>query len=354
MVEKAVDVLNSYRDLVWPEVNSYLHDPLYPNDFSVDPKYKSLGDFHWKLLREYPERRGKYIRPTLLLLTCEAMGSSGKEALKTAAAMQISEEWLLIHDDLEDGSKERRGKATLHNIYGTELAVNAGDALHVIMWKVLSDNYSILGTDKTNLLMDEFYKILSRTTFGQTAELKWTQENKFDVTDEDWFFVCDGKTSYYTIAGPMRLGAIISGATQKQLDSISEFGIYLGRCFQLVDDILDLTSDFGGLKKQQGNDIYEGKKTVMVGHVIRNSTGHDHDKLLSVFKKKREDITPEEVNWVISTMNKYGSIQYGKELAMQLRDKSYDIFKNELNFLWHSPARGKLESLIHFVLERDH
>lgn len=268
--------------------------------------------------------------------------------------MQVSEDWLLIHDDFEDGSWERRGLPTLHRMHGSELAVNAGDALQVIMWKILFDNQRVLGAQKSYEIAQEFYTMLTRTTIGQTAEIKWAIENKVDFSDDDWFFIADGKTSYYTISGPMRLGAIMAGVTKKQLDSITNFGLYLGRCFQLVDDILDVTSDFGGLKKQTGNDIFEGKRTIILGHLLRTAGKEDKKRLVSILSLKKDAKSKEDVLWVMKKMIDYGSIDYAKGLALELKNKAYEIFSKELKFLAHKPAREELESLIHFVLERDH
>lgn len=349
----AIKILESYKGLVWPEIKRYLKDPIYPQAFKVASKYKKERDFHWRLIKEYPQRKGKYLRPTLLMLTAEAMGAKTEKAIKTAAAMQVSEDWILIHDDFEDNSLERRGKPTLHRMFGNELAVNAGDSLQIIMWKILADNQAILGQKKTFGLIDEFYRILSRTTFGQSIEIKWSKENKAGLTDEDWFFIADGKTFYYTIAGPVRLGAIIAGANQRQLETLAEFGIYLGRSFQIIDDVLDLTSDFAGLKKQTGNDIYEGKRTVILGHLLRSTSPADKKKLISILCKKREEKNQKEVAWVIQKMKEYRSLDYARLLATKLKEKALFIFEKDLKFLSKQPSRKNLETLIHFVLERE-
>lgn len=350
----AGEILEHYRDLTWNELKNYLQDPQYPQSFKIDKKYEKERDFHWQVVREYPERKGKYLRPTLVLLAAEAMGVDVKLAVRTASAMQICEEWCLVHDDFEDDSMERRGRPALHRIYGSEVAVNAGDHLHVIMWKILADNISILGEEKTSRLIDEFYRILSRTVIGQTVEIRWTKSGKFNLTDKEWFFIADGKTSYYTIAGPMRLGAIIAGATAKQLDILAKLGIYLGRCFQIIDDVLDITSDFNGLKKQQGNDIYEGKRTIILSHLFRTASSPDKKKLTVIMKKSRAEKTQKEVNWVVKKMIDYGSIVYARKVASGLKDRAFDIFNTRAKFLSRPLARKKLESLMAFILERNH
>lgn len=288
------ETLDKTKHLVWPEIEKYLKDPPYPTQFKVPDKYKNDVRLYWKINRVYPERKGKYLRPTLVLLTAEAFGVKRREALKVAAAIQLSEEWILIHDDIEDKSPARRGGPALHQLYGNELALNAGDALQIIMWKILND----LGLPK---ISEEFYCMLMRTTLGQGVEQIWTNRKTKKISDREYFFVADSKSGYYSIAGPMRLGAMIAGATPAQIDKITDFGLHLGRCFQLVDDILDYDQD----KK-------EGRVT------LANTKG----------------------------------IRYTRKLAEGEKQKAVEIFESKLGFLAREPARSELKELIDFILER--
>lgn len=137
-------VLKERKPKIYEKITKYL-----PNKFPEE---------HYKMVRDYPDRQGKYLRPVLVLLANEMFGGKEENALLTAAAMQTSEDWILIHDDIQDGSEERRGKPCLHKIYGMELALNAGDALHMIMWKMFFDNIEFLGIEKStkifNLMQD--------------------------------------------------------------------------------------------------------------------------------------------------------------------------------------------------------
>lgn len=353
MSKQVIQVLTEKRAIVWREIQKYLKQAV--GESTIKENYSKANQwqvFHQDLICDYPKRLGKYLRPTLLLLTAQAMGFPLQKAIKTAAVMQTSEDWILIHDDVEDESEQRRGKLALHKIYGKELAINAGDGLHILMWQMLWDNIDIVGQAKAAEITTEFIRILKRTVFGQTIEIKWTQENKIDLTDEDVFFIIDGKTVYYSIAGPMRLGAILAGADQKQLKLLYEFGLLLGRSFQIVDDLLDLTSDFSGQKRQQGNDIYEGKRTIMLGHLLRTLSGKDKGKLINILAKKRDKKTVEEVSWVINKMKKSGSLDYGRQMAQDLAGQAKNFFEQELKFLKKEPARSQLRMLIDFVVER--
>lgn len=351
--EEVLSVLNGYKKEIWPLIEASLKDANYPSSFTIPEKYKKEVEFCWQIARDYPERKGKYLRPTLLCLTNEALGGERSKALITAAAMQVSEEWLLIHDDIEDDSEMRRGKPTLHKLHGVEQAINAGDILHLVMWGMLSKNHHLLGTNLKMEIDKEFARMLLRTAIGQGVEQKWIQENKIDMEDADWEFIADGKTCYYSIAGPMRLGAMIAGASKNEIEKITEFGKSLGRCFQLVDDLLDVTGDFDGLKTK-ANDIYEGKRTVILIHLLNNTNEEDREKLKKFLEKSQAEKTEVEVSWVLKKMREYGSIDYAKERAKKYQKEALEILKNELDFLGKQPARGRIEMLVKFILERDH
>lgn len=353
--QEFVDLLKNYRSLIFPIIENILPTVnSYDNFCRPQKKYHYLVDFHSEIASIYPRRMGKYFRPSLVVLTGEAMGVSPELLLNTAAAQQLSEEWILIHDDIEDDSLQRRGDSSLHKIYSIPQAVNAGDGLHVLMWTLLQKNKNIIGDDKTFAIMAEFSKMLDRTVLGQTIDIKWTQENKKDLSDEDILLILESKTGYYTVAGPMREGAIIAGATSGQLEKVYEFGKLTGYCFQIKDDLLDLTSDFCGLKKQIGNDVYEGKRTLMLAHLLRTVKGTDRNKLDEILSKNRYQKSADEVTWVIAKMGEYGSLDYSDRLMRRFAAEAQSYFAKNLSFLSKNPARGYLEYLPEFLVNRDH
>lgn len=349
-----LNTLKSYQDLLWPIIEKKIGEMnSFPEYCRLNKKYQKELDFHLKIVSDYPRRKGKYLRPSLLLLTAEGMGAKREKAMITASAMQISEDWILNHDDIEDGSPDRRGMPALYKIYGTELAINAGDALHMIMWHVLMENFSVLEKELAIKVANEFYVMMNRTVLGQEIEIKWSRENRYDLSDEDNFLILESKTGYYTIAGPMRLGGIIAGASDKQLDAMYRFGVLLGRSFQIIDDLLDLTSDFAGLKKIKGNDIYENKRTLMLLDLFRKAQSADKEKLIKILDKEKNK-TEDEVAYVIELMNKYGSLDYGKHMASKFAIEAKEIFNKELGFINKEPYRSQIESGIDFIVNRDH
>lgn len=349
------DVLNYYRNLLWPYLETNLNQIKdYPEFCCLSSKYQSILDFHFTMVSDYPRRKGKYLRPTLLMLTAQSLGFDLNKSLPTAAAMQISEDWILNHDDIEDQSEERRGLPAIQKIYGDHLALNAGDALHILMWQVLSQNFSLLDKNIAEQIHQEFFTMLNRTILGQTIEIKWIEDHRYDLKIDDVLLIAESKTCYYTISGPMRLGAILAGASKNQLNSIYKFGLSLGKSFQIIDDLLDLTSDFSGQKKQQGNDIYEGKRTIILIHLLENIDSQNKIKLIEILNKPRTEKTAAEVAWVIDQIKTYGSLDFARQLADDYSRQARQIFDNELTFLSNEPFRSHLSACIDFITTRDH
>lgn len=313
-------------------------------------KYAFIFDEHWTIASDYPTRRGKYLRPILVLLMAEAISGSSEKALYTAAAMQMSEDWILIHDDWEDGSLERRGKPALHRIVSPQIAVNAGDTLHECMHRILWENYRVLDASLARRVHHEFFLMIGRTIFGQYAEIKWTQDNKQDMTDDDVLFTISGKTVYYTIAGPLRLGAILAGATDEQLQRIYEFSYPLGLCFQIRDDVLDLTGDFEGQKKQKYNDIYEGKRTLILQHLLHHCSPQEFQCVEAILDKPREQKTEEEVQYIRDLMDTYGSIRYAEAEAERYAQQALDKL-SLIDFIQDS-YRPLFREMVEFILRR--
>jgi len=306
----------------------------------------------YDLIKDYPARGGKRIRPILCLLSCEAFGGDSRKALKTAAAVEILHEFGLVHDDIEDGSDYRRGKPTLHRMYGVPLAINAGDALHLKSWEVILKNREVIGEEKTLELLQEFIMAGWELVEGQTLELSWIRHKKWDITEEDYFKMCSKKTSWYTCITPFRMGAIIAGAKPECLESLVKFGYNLGIAFQIQDDVLNLSGEYKKYGKEIGGDIYEGKRTLMLIHLLKSCKPKEKFKIIKIMNKERLEKTVEEVKYILNSMKKYGSIQYARQKANMLFKVAEKIYrKNIENYLLEEP-KMVLEAVIQFMIDR--
>lgn len=293
---KFLGFIEQHRAMIGTEIFKYLRDP---STLNADEQHLLE---HYKMIYDYPSRGGKYIRPGLLLCSTFAHGGAIQDAIKSAAAMELSEDWILIHDDFQDKSLQRRGKPALHQMYGEELAVNAGDALHILMWRILLDNHQTQGHELTLRLFYEMNDFLNITCLGQFLELNYVKNN-LHLTAEQYFEIIDRKTCWYTIIGPMRLGALHAGAGPDAMDGLIKFGLPLGRAFQIHDDWLNIYSAKTG--KELGGDILEGKRTLLLVHLLENCTAAERSRVEEIYSLSRDQKNNDMAAEIIEVMNKY-------------------------------------------------
>lgn len=345
-----MDMMSTYKKMIQTKVEQAItpRPLLSVSDLSNTPN----EELFWRQIQDYPRRGGKYLRSILVCVTCEALGGKLVEALPTATAMELSQNWILIHDDLEDRSEMRRGDKAHHLKFGEDHSINAGDALHIIMWHALNENVRILDPGRTQRICDEFQNMLLRTAVGQTAEM--AARESYDLTEEDVYYILDGKTGYYTIAGPMRLGAMVAGKTLEDdpnlFADINAFGLELGRAFQITDDILDLTSDFDGLKAL-GNDIQEGKRSVLLVKLLQKLQEGELTTLKAILDKPMGGKTQEDVQQVIDWMHTTGVVAEAKEEAQEYAQKARSVLER----LPFTPeVHKRFEELVYFMVDRSY
>lgn len=204
---------------------------------------------------------GKRIRPVLVLEFCRMFGGTETQAMSAAAAIEMIHTFSLIHDDLPamDDDDMRRGRPSCHKAFPEALAILAGDALSLQAFSVLSKDPVLSDAQKIRLITE-----LSESSgqhgmiAGQVLDME--QEGRTDVTAEQLRTMCDFKTGAL-IRVACRMGCIAAGATQEQIAAADAYGSYLGLAFQIVDDILDVTSTTEILGKPVGSDVSEQKVT---------------------------------------------------------------------------------------------
>nr|MDO8134216.1 polyprenyl synthetase family protein [Candidatus Njordarchaeum guaymaensis] len=308
----------------------------------------------YALMRDYPMRGGKRLRPAFCLLSCEAFGGDPKRALKAATALEVFQNWALIHDDIEDDSEMRRGKPCLHRIYGVPLAINAGDALHVKMWEVLFDNRGLLGPELTFRILDEFKRLCMETVEGQAIEINWVTNNKYDLHEEDYYQMAGKKTSWYTIITPFRVGAVIAGADELLVDGLIDFGWKLGIAFQIQDDLLNLIGEEKKYGKEIGGDIAEGKRTLMLINLLNICNKVEKGNTMKILNKSRSAKSSKEIKFVIDLMKKYGTLEYGKRKAKEFASESKNILSSQIEPHFKSRSAAKtIFELVDFVINRE-
>jgi len=308
-------------------------------------------DLLYRMMRDYPERPAKGLRPFICITTCKAMGGRESDALLTAACLELFQHWILIHDDIEDESEMRRGQPTLHRMYGEPLALNAGDALHARMWGILARNGDKLGPAKSLQVIAEFSKMVNETTEGQHMELAWVKDRNWSLDESDYEQMCIRKTSWYTVASPCRLGAIIAGASSADLEILLQFGLKLGVGFQIQDDALNLVGNQSKYGKAQSDDLLEGKRTVMLLRLLRLAKPEERRRVISIMSKPRVAKTRQDVDYVLSLMKRYDTIGYARARAAELLKEALGKLAR-INWKGERSSVRLLESAARFAVER--
>ena len=226
-----------------------------------------LNTYLYQPLRGFSATGGKRVRPALVLLATQAVHGDVEAALPVACAIEDFQSAALIHDDIADKSELRRGEPCLYRRLGTGLAINVGDAalVHTIGRICHSNTYD----ETTRLrLIDALISMQEHTLEGQALDLGWTQENRWDITPDEYLFMATSKTAYYSAAYPLLCGAIVGGGTAEQRSALEAFGLKAGLAFQLQDDLLNLVGDAKTQGKDFRSDITEGKRTLLVVKAI--------------------------------------------------------------------------------------
>jgi len=204
-----------------------------------EPKYV------YSLLSEFLIAPGKKLRPALALISCEAAGGNREDALHAAAAIELFHNFTLIHDDIEDASTIRRGRQCMHIKYGLPLALNAGDGLFMMVWQEALNTKGPKGLEAQKRLLSAFTRVLE----GQALELGWYWQDKWDVSEDEYYSMVSGKTGAL-ISVSCEVGALLAGADGKTCNALSEFGMGIGIAFQIIDDVLNITGDEEKYKKE--------------------------------------------------------------------------------------------------------
>jgi len=323
----------------------------------------------YEMMRDYPSRGGKGLRGTLCILWCEMFGGRMDTALITAASLELFQNWILIHDDIEDGSDMRRGAPALHKKHGVEISINVGDALHGKMWELLIKNGDLIGPETAIKILSEFSNMLNETTEGQQMELSWTVNNNWDIREEDYFLMVTKKSAWYTCISPARMGVILASAERSPviprdvvgwekdvLDRLISIGLDLGISFQIIDDVLNLTADESKYGKEILGDIYEGKRTLMLIHLLEHADQTSRSKIVNFLSKKRDEKNDEGVQFVFEKMKEHGSIEYAREFARKHSEralKQFDKLCADYK-IKESEARVTTRSLLKYMTTRDY
>lgn len=310
--------------------------------FSYDKEIvnKTISEPIWELLL----RGGKRWRPTLMLLICEALGGDVRLAKEFVVLPEIIHNGTLIVDDVEDNSDIRRGKPSIHNIYGIDVAINAGNAMYYL--PLLSVMKSNLPSNTKIKIYELYIQEMINLSFGQAMDIGWHNWLKDNVTEEQYLQMCLFKTGCLSRFSA-KLGAILANASEKETEIVGRFAESIGIAFQIQDDILNIApSQKWG--KEKGEDITEGKMSLLVIYALNHLDEKRRERLKEILKKHTRN--RKEIEEAIDIIISSGAIEYAKVIAKTLVE---DGIKELDKILPESRAKILLKKLAEFFTKRD-
>jgi geranylgeranyl diphosphate synthase, type II len=303
-------------------------------------------------MREYPARPGKALRPALCLSAGRAFGAESDDLLGIAVAIELLHNAFLVHDDIVDGSEMRRGRTTLAATYGLGTALNAGDGLAMVAGQVLRKSTRRLDPYLADLVWAEFDTMAMRTLEGQATEIGWQVDGIESLGPEDYLELIMHKTCWYTTIHPLRVGAIVGSGGSAQLAPLVRFGFHFGAAFQIRDDLLNLIGDERTYGKEILGDLYEGKRTLTLIHLLATAKGEDRRFVGDYLRRNRAQRSEELVRTVRALMDDYGSITFTREYAEGILLVAQEYFEQAFADAQAGPDLEFLRALVPYVWSR--
>jgi geranylgeranyl pyrophosphate synthase len=313
--------------------------------YNLETLNKAISEPMWDML----DRGGKRWRPALFLLICEALDKDLEDCLDFAIIPEVVHNGTLVIDDIEDSSDCRRGKPCTYKIFGLDIAVNAGNAMYYLPLLPLMEKKDKISPETLRDVYEIYVQEMINLSIGQAMDIAWHKglASADNIGEEDYMQMCAYKTG--TLARmAARLAAVLSGADKELVEKMGHFAESIGVAFQMQDDVLDLTGkEFAEKKGGLGQDITEGKRTLMVICALKNGNAKDKKRLIEILnmhpsnQKLRDE--------AISIMQKYGAIEYTRQKAAKIVEQSW---KEVDKLLKPTEAKEKLKAFAEFLIKR--
>jgi len=320
-----------------------LNPPRY--DYNIEALDKAIAEPIWNFL----ERGGKRWRPSLFLLVVEALGKDPKSFQEFAIIPELIHNGTIIIDDIEDDSKLRRGKPCTHRLFGLDVAINAGNSLYYLPLLTLIRNSEKIGSDKLSRIYAIYVSEMINLSLGQAMDIAWHRglADADRLTETQYLQMCAYKTG--TLARmAARIAAVLCDASDDTVERLGRFAEAIGIAFQIQDDVLDLAGkEFAAGKGGRGQDITEGKRSLIVIHTLEKAEPDDRKRLVAILKKHTVDQRLRDE--AVQIMKRYDSIEYARQFARRL---VADSWKEVDRLISPSEAKEKLRAFAEHLVER--
>ena len=281
---------------------------------------------------------GKRLRPMLVLLAAKLCGDANESAIRMGAFVEMVHAATLIHDDVIDDARTRRGKPSANVLWSNQACVLAGDWLYMQAFQMAlrERNFGVL---------DILISLTQKMVQGELIQLD--RIGRIDITEAEYRELVDRKTASL-FSACTRLGALVAGASDTVEAELGEYAWNLGMAFQLVDDVLDFTARESILGKPVGNDLREGKVTLPLILALQQCTSGEREAVETVLRDRSYERVP--LKSVIAIINKYQGIDRAREQARDYTTKARTIMAR----FPESPCQQALFAVTDLVTVRDH
>lgn len=278
---------------------------------------------------------GKRLRPVLTLLSGKALGYEGAHLYELAAMIEFIHTATLLHDDVVDESDMRRGRETANALFGNAASVLVGDFLYTRAFQMMvtTNNMQILQVmaEATNIIAEG--EVLQLLNIGNT-----------ELSEQGYLQVIQYKTAKLFEASA-RVGALIAGGSEAQIKALSDYGMYLGTAFQIIDDVLDYSGDADTIGKSLGDDLAEGKATLPLIYTMRQGPVAAAD----VVRQALENASRDRFHDVLAAVQSCGALDYAKNEAIKAAEQAVAAVAD----LPDTPVKQALVELARLSVDRN-
>jgi octaprenyl-diphosphate synthase len=278
---------------------------------------------------------GKRIRPALLLLAAKLFPHDGRSAVRLGAVVEVIHTATLVHDDIIDEAKTRRGRPAANTQWGNSKCVLAGDWLYMQAFKIAVQ-------ERNFKVLDVLIELTQQMVEGELLQME--KLGKCIGLDEHFDLIFRKTACLFSVS--MRLGALLGKATEDQEMGLGDYGRHLGLAFQIVDDVLDLTASEAVLGKPVASDLREGKVTMAVIHALERCTPEER-RMIETVLEERAFVTVQHQQ-ILEMLKRYGSIQYAYDAAAAHAEAAREAICSFAD----SEIKRALLAIPEFVVER--
>ncbi len=286
---------------------------------------------------------GKRLRPVMALLSCDFFGGDHNEAMNTAMGIEIFHNFTLLHDDIMDDAPIRRGRDTVYKKWNSNIAILSGDTMFALAYKYITKTK----VEYLHPILEVFNQTAIEVCEGQQFDMNF--ETDKNVCIEDYMMMIRLKTAVF-LGASLKIGAIIGGASQNDIENIYHFGEYLGMAFQLQDDFLDVYGDEEKFGKKTGGDIITNKKTYLYLKAFELASEEDLEILNKHFVPNHPD-SDQKIQKIKDIYLKLGVDKYS---AIEIKN----YYQKAMSYLdkieYSGNNKDELKSMANRLIKRDY